>query len=114
MLDGNATSDESIATQVAQGVMSLNNTLPYNGNSVQAALLGVFSQQVALVNGSLPHNITIPTTRELLVYFLILSLLMSYLWFLDPTNVFISLLIAITHRHICVSTSNVCEKISVC
>jgi len=69
IVDGDVTSDESIATKVAQGVMSLNNALQYNGNSVQAALLGVFNQQVALVNGSLPDNITIPTTRESLIYF---------------------------------------------
>jgi len=69
MLNGNGTSDESIATQVAQGVMSLGNTLQYNGAPVQAALLGVFSEQLALVYGSLPDNITMPTTRELLIYF---------------------------------------------
>jgi len=70
MLDGNATSDESIATQVAQGVMSLSNTFQYNGNSVQAALLGVFNQQVALVNGSLPDNITIPTRKSFIYIWL--------------------------------------------
>jgi len=64
MLSGPNISQDSIATQVAQGVMSLNNTLQYNGAPVQAALLGVFNQQVALTNGSLPANVTMPTTRE--------------------------------------------------